>query len=171
MSPLHNAKHELFAQEIAAGKTLEEAHRAAGYSPNRRNADVLRKRQDISRRIQTILTQRSDGITQSSERAVKRAAISKEWIIEKLRENALNSLAVGTPTYNATAANKALELLGKEIGMFIARSEVGKPGDFTELSDGELADRITAELVAGGVPLDVARAFARARSTPGEEQA
>jgi hypothetical protein len=35
-------------------------------------------------------------------------------------------------------ANKALELLGKEIGMFIDRKEIGEPGEFSRMSDEEL---------------------------------
>lgn len=163
MTPLRNARHELFAQGIASGKPIEDAYQAAGFSRDRRNAERLRERDDVSRRIDAILTNRDAAITKKTTRAVERVGISKEWVIEKLRENALNSLAIGTPTYNPTAANKALELLGKEIGMFIARSEVGKPGDFSELSDVDLGQRIIDELIRGGVPIDVARAFARSQ--------
>lgn len=179
MPPLRNARHERFAQDIAAGKSLEEAYRLAGYKPDRRNAQTLSKRADISRRIYDILRMRERKEAKTTERAIERAAISKEWVIEKLRENverAMTATAVldrdGNPigeyTYNGGVANKALELLGREISMFIARSEVGKPCDFSELSDGELADRIAAELIAGGVPSDVARAFARSQLEPRE---
>jgi phage terminase small subunit len=172
MAPLRNARHERFAQDIAAGKSLEEAYRLAGYKPDRRNAQTLRKRADISRRIYDILRMREREEAKTTEHAIERAAISKEWVIEKLRENVERAMTAtpvvrdGNPTgeymYNGTVANKALELLGPEIGMFIARSEVGKPGDFSELSDGELADRIVDELVRGGVPADIARAFGEA---------
>jgi phage terminase small subunit len=40
---------------------------------------------------------------------------------------------------------KAIELLGKHFGMFIERTEIGKPGDFDKLSDKELDDRIKQE--------------------------
>ena len=39
----------------------------------------------------------------------------------------------------------ALVDIGKHLGMFIDRSEVGKPGDFSRLSDEELNDRIERE--------------------------
>ena len=35
-------------------------------------------------------------------------------------------------------ANKALALLGEEIGMFVDRKELGKPGEFSRMSDEEL---------------------------------
>jgi len=36
----------------------------------------------------------------------------------------------GQYVYNGSVANKALELLGKELGMFIDRKEVGGPNEF-----------------------------------------
>ena len=62
-----------------------------------------------------------------------------------------------------SAAIRADELLGKELGMFINREEVGKPGDFSHLSTEELEQRIYDELIAGGVPEEYARAFRQNR--------
>jgi phage terminase small subunit len=64
--------------------------------------------------------------------------------------------------YQGAVANRALELLGKEIGMFIDRSEQGKPGEFSDLSDEELERRIRDDLVRAGIPEDIADAFVRA---------
>jgi hypothetical protein len=36
----------------------------------------------------------------------------------------------GEYSYNGSVANKALELLGKQLGMFIDRKEVGGPNEF-----------------------------------------
>ena len=44
----------------------------------------------------------------------------------------------GEFVYNGSVANKALELLGKELGMFIDRKEVGGPNEFDRMSDEEL---------------------------------
>jgi phage terminase small subunit len=41
MPVLSNSKHELFAQELAKGKTADAAYVSAGYSPNRGNATTL----------------------------------------------------------------------------------------------------------------------------------
>ena len=41
----------------------------------------------------------------------------------------------GEYTYNGSVANRALELLGKEQGMFVERKEVGGPGAFSELNE------------------------------------
>jgi hypothetical protein len=44
----------------------------------------------------------------------------------------------GAYVYNGSVANKALELIGKELGMFIDRKEVGGPNEFSRMSDEEL---------------------------------
>jgi phage terminase small subunit len=44
----------------------------------------------------------------------------------------------GEYTYNGSVANKALELLGKELGMFIERREFGGPNEFARMSDEEI---------------------------------
>jgi phage terminase small subunit len=60
-------------------------------------------------------------------------------------ERALQNEAVKGPDgrvieyrYNGAVANRALELLGREIGMFIERHEMGTAGDFARMSDEEL---------------------------------
>ena len=59
---------------------------------------------------------------------------------------------IGKSMADPQAANRALELLGKELGMFVDRSEFGRPGEFERLSrmteaelDAEEA-RIVAEI-------------------------
>jgi len=49
--PLENHRHEKFAQELAAGKGVEAAYRAAGYTDNRRNASRLKARPKVSARL------------------------------------------------------------------------------------------------------------------------
>lgn len=67
--------------------------------------------------------------------AKKRLSISKEWVLEQLVENVSMAKAAepvldaeGNPTgefkQNLAAANKSLELIGKELGMFVDRKEV-----------------------------------------------
>ena len=88
-----------------------------------------------------------------TQRAVEKTAISKAWVIEKLVENVERAMQAepvrrktgdgeeevpGEFVYNGGVANKALELLGKELGMFIDRKEVGGPNEFDRMSDEEL---------------------------------
>ena len=46
--------------------------------------------------------------------------------------------ALETHQPDASAANRALELLGREVNLFTEKKEVGKPGDFDHMSDEEL---------------------------------
>jgi len=46
---------------------------------------------------------------------------------------------------DASAANRALELLGRELNLFTEKREVGKPGDFDHMSDEELIQFIEAQ--------------------------
>jgi hypothetical protein len=46
---------------------------------------------------------------------------------------------------DASAANRALELLGRELNLFIVKKEVGKPGDFDHMADEELTEFIEAQ--------------------------
>ena len=41
MPPLENAKHERFAQELAAGKTAVDAYEAAGYRHNEKRLSQM----------------------------------------------------------------------------------------------------------------------------------
>ena len=47
--------------------------------------------------------------------------LTREWVIDQLIDNV--KLAKRKDTFNLNAANKALELLGREVGMFVERRE------------------------------------------------
>ena len=164
MPVLPNAKWELFAQELAKGKTLEEAHGLAGYKANRSTAATLRQNPNISARVAELLAEREQMHSQSTAKAIERAALTKEWIIARLVENAERAMqaepvkddngnVVGDYQYQGNVANRALELLGKEIGMFVERKEVGQPGDFDNLSDAEVVDKMKERAAELGIPL------------------
>jgi hypothetical protein len=53
--------------------------------------------------------------------------------------------------YDGTAANRAAELLGKELSMFTDRHEIGGPGDFSRLTDDELRAKVREMYEAAGV--------------------
>jgi phage terminase small subunit len=55
MPPLPNAKHELFAQELARGTPTPEAYVKAGYADNKGNASTLKHKQNVSKRVAEIL--------------------------------------------------------------------------------------------------------------------
>jgi phage terminase small subunit len=131
---LSNAKWERFAQELAKGKAADKAYEAAGFKPNRGNAATLKQKQSISDRVLELLSEREAIHAQATADAIKSTALTKEWVIETLKENVARSMqaievkrADGTGTgeyqYQGSVANRALELLGKELGMFVDRTE------------------------------------------------
>jgi len=156
MPILRNSKFERFAQEIAAGKSGKEAYALAGYKKDSGNATRLQQDDRIIQRVSEILSEREAIHAQATAIAIEKTALTKEWVIEKLRKNALIALGeeklkasvfvksagevkeIEITARDAGAANRALELLGKEMGMFIDRHEIGGPGDFDHMSDEEL---------------------------------
>ena len=74
-------------------------------------------------------------------------------MLGKLKENAQKALKVkgGSPV-----ANRALELLGKELGMFIDRAEISQTNEFAGLSLAEMR----AELIARARRLGLDRELA-----------
>ena len=123
MAALENARHEKFCQERVAGKTIDEAYVAAGYKKNPGNAGRLNNNEHVQARI-----------TELQSMAAEKAGLSKEWVIERLMQVAERCMqaepvkdAKGNETgeylFNASGANRALELLGKEHGMFVEKTE------------------------------------------------
>lgn len=75
-------------------------------------------------------------------------AVDKDWIVECLVENIERSLGlkplrdrsgrtVGSYSHQGSVANKALELLGRQLGLFGEKRD-GKGGGFDDLSDEDL---------------------------------
>ncbi len=153
--PLQNSRHELYCQARADGMTQMAAYVAAGYTSNpQTNAWHIEKK--VTERIAFIMKTRAErtekqdqriaeSIRKSHEEAIQKVALSKEWVLAELRDNAEKAKAAipvldskGEPTgeYRAdwSASNQALKLLGVELGMFVEKSERGKPGDFEKLT-------------------------------------
>ena len=66
----------------------------------------------------------------------ERVQMDQDWILRRLRENILRAMqhepvldakgeSTGTYTYQGSVANRALELLGKHLGMFVERKIIG----------------------------------------------
>lgn len=151
MAVLTNARHERFAQELAAGKTATEAYTLAGYKPDDGHASRLAGNGRIVERVAELQGRAAEGVV-----------LTKQWVIEKLIENvdrAMQAIPVtdregretGEFTYEGSVANKALELLGKEQGMFVDRKEVGKPGEFERMNADELREHIRREAAELGL--------------------
>jgi phage terminase small subunit len=132
MPILKNPKHERVAQELTKGRSAAQAYVEAGYKANRHNASALARTQPIKTRVSELLEKRERTDAKATEKAVEKLALTKEWVIGKLIENVERALQArrvrgeageeqGEYQYEGSVANRALELLGKELGMFIDR--------------------------------------------------
>lgn len=92
-------------------------------------------------------------------------AVNRAWVTERLRQVVKRCMQhklvldeTGQPTgemvfdadveFKPKEATRALELLGKDIGMFVERHEVGDPGTFDGLTDDEIRRELARELAA-----------------------
>jgi hypothetical protein len=137
---LENQRHELFAQELAKGKSASEAYVLAGYRPSRKNASRLRTNEDVVARLAEL-----QAVTARS------AKITIESICRELDE----ANAVAKEKGQAAAMVSASALRAKLAGLMVEKVEVGGPGDFDECDTfGAIADKMIAELAEGFYPLD-----------------
>ena len=109
-------QQQRFVEEYCLGKTATEAARIAGYSPKR--PDVagakLLKQPHIAAAVASIRAQ-----------AAKETAITVAWVQEQLVE----TYRCARNESDHSAANRSLELLGKNLGMFADRLKLdGPPG-------------------------------------------
>jgi hypothetical protein len=127
---LKNSKHEHFAGLVAKGVSATEAAVTAGFSQRRAvvTASELLARPDVKARIAELNVI-------IAERVTEKTGVDKAWVLNQLVEVVSMGKAAepvrdaqGEPTgeykQNLAAANKALELIGKELAMFVDRSEV-----------------------------------------------
>lgn len=130
MPVLLNAKHEFFAHRVAEGMKPVDAYVLAGYSKNGadQSSSKLLKKTEIQARVTELMSN-------IAKVAIEKTAISKTWVLEQLVENVRMAKAaepvldnegnpIGEYKQNLAAGNRALELIGKEIGMFVDRKEI-----------------------------------------------
>lgn len=159
-APMKNAKHEHFAHLVSKGEKASRAYVTAGYSTAgaEQSANRLLKNADVRERIAQL---RATIEQPSRERAIEKAAVDKAWVlhnltlivkmgmaVEKVRDEEGNELGE-LKAANLPAANKALELVGKELGMFIERREI-RTGELDALPHDELKQLRDALTAIGG---------------------
>lgn len=70
------------------------------------------------------------------------AAEMTRWVIRANESTPYRRCGERNLKRQGNVANRALEVLGKELGTFIDRKEVGRPGDFSGMSEDEPDKRI-----------------------------
>src|SRR5215472_10894611 len=128
MPILTNTRHEQFATLIAGGMSPTRAYSAAGFTGKgaAQSASRLAKTPPVAARIAELTRD-------LSSLSVQRAVVDRQYVLSRLRENVERAMQaepvldskgkpVGTYRYDGSVANRALELLGKELGMFANRA-------------------------------------------------
>lgn len=141
MPQLKNGKHERFAQAVARGVNQTNAAKEAGYPEGSAHvrASELMKRDDVKARVAELKAK-------GEALAAKRVALSKEEVLKQLLDVATKAMT----SNNLTAANRAWELIGKELGMFVDRKmDVKNPLEALNAQQIEaltaLAERVLAD--------------------------
>lgn len=131
MPPLDNARHELFAQQVASGNSLTSAYEAAGYDGARQNASrLMLTNGDVQERVRELQAYHCD-LTQITVASLVARA-------DELRELAIEHKQI-------SAGVAAVKEIGILTGLRIDRREIGAPGEFDRMNDEELANWIASE--------------------------
>lgn len=139
MPVLSNPKHERFAQELAKGKTADEAYVLAGYKPCRKNAHRLTTNDDIRARVAEL-----------QGRAAERATITLQNLIDMSVAAYDKAMKSKSDDRGASAAVNAVKEIGVLTGHRVEKSErTNKTVRPDEMTDDELAAIIKGESGAG----------------------
>lgn len=139
--PLRNRRHESFCHAIVRGLNATKAYVKVGYAAHANNASRLHAQSDIQQRIEWLRVE-----------VAKRVVHDAVWIKERLAKHAENltatfydedtGLKMPGPMFNAAAGARALELLGKEHGLFKEKIELGGQ---VQVANRELLERLSPE--------------------------
>lgn len=109
MPILPHPRQERYAQGLAQGLTQAEAHKQAGYSGDYSAASLMLDRNvKIKERVNELLEEKG-----------QKVEVNAAWVLENLKQIAIEAKR----DKDRSAANKALELIGKHLRMFVDRQE------------------------------------------------
>jgi hypothetical protein len=159
--PALKPRWEKFAQLIARGECESNAaaYMAAGFQcrPNmaKRSAYQLLSNPQIQARLDEIRREGEEINKVAREQAITSTGLTRELVIDELLDNLKR--AKSGKQFDGATANRACELLGKELGMFVDRSE--NQNTIYSISDRPLtpeewADKWTAKQQPKDAPKD-----------------
>lgn len=128
-------KQEAFAKLVAGGAVLSDAYRECYSADTMKDSTVwseacrLAQNPKVSTRVKAIQVE-----MEADRRTIERRR--EEWVLKRLSEEA-------DQADNASSRIRALELMGKTVGMFTDRIE---QADTTERSASEIEKELTARL-------------------------
>jgi phage terminase small subunit len=127
MATLKNIRQEEFCHAIAEGKNQTEAYIIAGYKKRgaKQSAHRLLTNADLQARIAEIKANIELIAAEKERKTEAKVGITKAWVIEELRK--VHEKAQQQEPPKGSDSNKALELIGKELGMFRDRVSLENP--------------------------------------------
>lgn len=131
MPVLRNQRHELFAQELAAGRSASEAYERAGYKSNYGNCIRLKGNERVEARVAEL-----------QNRGAAHAEVTIVSLVQELED--ARQLAVERG--QASAAVAATMGKAKVTGQIIDRAEVRNPDDFEDKTMEELIEIVSKQL-------------------------
>lgn len=121
----HDLQRERFCEEYVIDLDAKHAAIRAGYAP--RGASVrackLMKRADVQERIQRLLEERRARAAITADEVVRRLDKLATWCMTEVPIFNAKGEQIGTKPLAATAACRALELLGKSLALFVDRQQ------------------------------------------------
>ena len=154
MAALKNSRHEAFAQNVAKGMALVDAHEAAGYRKHRQTAYKLHTRPEIQARVEELKAAGADKAEISIARVLEEMACvafadmgkfvdvdddgNVSVNFEKIQEGDLRAVTkirqkhikekdgpvVVETQFELASKTTGLEQLAKHLGMFISQAKV-----------------------------------------------
>jgi hypothetical protein len=120
-----DSRYELVALNLVAGHSQIEAVRLAGFAGNSRGtASAICRSQRVQDRVDELLQE-------VEERVLRRAMWDRLHILKFLQANAIESRAKG----DYAPSNRAIELLGRDQGMFGSQPKMCEPQEANEIED------------------------------------
>jgi len=147
LSPKHRA---FILAYMANGHHITNAALSAGYPP--KNADML------GWQLVHLNSRVSKEITRLTELAAKKCEISATYVLSSLKEIAeeckRRRVEIGPDgkeierrgVVDSSGANRALELLGKNLKLFVDQIDVNRRSELADISDEELLDAVKGAL-------------------------
>ncbi len=163
-------KYENVALALAGGDTQKNAAIAGGFSPKPASVHRLVRNHGIPERVREIKAERAEMDAKARLIAAEESGVDIAWIERHAKHVVLKAIR-GEPLRmrdgtkrrdpetneiiykpDLQAANFGLQTLGRMKGAFIDRTEIGGPGDFSRMADGDL-DKALLEIARQlGIP-------------------
>jgi hypothetical protein len=138
MPPLKNLRQETFCQEYLKCQHAPTAYKNAGYKCGTANsmnvcASTQLKKTKIKARIMELERPGIELRRKADMKAAEQSIIDRSWVVGRLVQNVDRSMQAepvldktgrptGVYTYEGGVANRGLELIGKNLGMFQDKS-------------------------------------------------